>query len=171
MTEPKESAENKKEPHDAAWKKILRFGVFLAGLIFMVSYLDSVFQYKEAPKRFRLFFEDKEAEYDVMFFGTSHVIDSVSPLELWDNHGITSYNFAGYGMNMPTLYWLIQNVLEYKTPKLVVIDCSRISKTNLYGTVYQTHNVFDAFPLTKTKADAIFELFEPGILLEIQHLS
>ena len=166
MTEPKESAENKKEPHDAAWKKILRFGVFLAGLIFMVSYLDSVFQYKEAPKRFRLFFEDKEAEYDVMFFGTSHVIDSVSPLELWDNHGITSYNFAGYGMNMPTLYWLIQNVLEYKTPKLVVIDCSRISKTNLYGTVYQTHNVFDAFPLTKTKADAIFELFEPEYQLE-----
>lgn len=155
-----------KGTRSASVKKLVRAVVFLAGLAVMLNWISAVFRYKNSDKRFMPFFE-QEADYDVLFFGTSHVIDAVLPLELWDEYGIASYNFGGYGMHLPATCWLIENVLDYTTPKLIMIDCSNLSSEVMSNTtVRQAHNTWDAFPLTRNKLRAFQDLLDPKDLLE-----
>ncbi|MDE7297557.1 MAG: hypothetical protein K2N94_01855 [Lachnospiraceae bacterium] len=150
----------------ASLKKLLRAVIFVAGLAVMLVWLSAVFRYKNSDKRFIPFFE-QGGDYDVLFFGTSHVIDAVLPLELWDEYGIVSYNFGGYGMHLPTTFWLIENVLDYASPKLILIDCSNVSSEVMSNTtVRQAHNTWDAFPLTRNKLRAFQDLLAPEDILE-----
>lgn len=100
-------------------------------------------------------------EYDILFFGTSHMAMSVYPMELWKDYGITSYNLAGNGHPIAASYWVMMNAFDYSSPKLVVIDCYQLegnSKVPDDGKF--THESFDAFPLSVTKYQAICDLFE-----------
>lgn len=100
-------------------------------------------------------------EYDVLFFGTSHMAMGVHPMELWEDYGITSYDLAGNGHPLASSYWVMMNALDYSSPKLIVIDCYTIesdSKVPLEGRF--THESFDSFPFSVTKYKAICDLFE-----------
>lgn len=46
---------------------------------------------KWSHKQYDPFFENDQV-FDVLFFGSSHVNYGVSPLDLYQNYGITSYN-------------------------------------------------------------------------------
>lgn len=141
-------------------KYILFWLVFL--LILMI--LSNVLRRKDSYKKYAEFFEEQQ-EFDVLFFGTSHVINGIYPMELWEDYGITSYNMAGHGCAVPASYWMLKNSLDYHKPKVVVIDCWACN-VNCKGSVgnndEQMHNSFDAFPLTKNKFDAIMDISEDG---------
>ena len=103
---------------------------------------------------------DYAEDYDVLYFGTSHVMYGISPLEIWNNYGITSYNWGSPYCSLPSSYWKLKNVLDYETPKLVVVDCyltTWIEKT--YG-AYRMHQAFDAFPLSYTKWMTVNDLMK-----------
>jgi hypothetical protein len=68
-------------------------------------------------------FVETADEYDVLFFGTSHMTMSVYPMELWKDYGITSYNLGGNGHPLAISYWILMNALDYANPQLAVIDC------------------------------------------------
>lgn len=100
-------------------------------------------------------------EYDVLFFGTSHMAMAVYPMELWNTYGITSYNLAGNGHPLAASYWAMMNAFDYSSPKLVVIDGYTLqgnSKVPDDGKF--THESFDAFPLSVNKVKAICDLFD-----------
>ena len=116
---------------------------------------------KESSNKYSDFFKDRD--YDVLFMGTSHVINSVFPMELWKEYGITSYNCGGTSNYLPTTYWVLQNALDYVTPKVVVIDCLRLADDEKCPYLARAHYSLDAFPLSKTKIDAIRDLMDnPG---------
>lgn len=171
MWTKKEKAEEKntpapQKPQNAAWKKLLRCTVFLVLLVFIVSGISFVLERKSAKTRLTQFFE-QDTSYDVMYFGTSHVLNGFIPQELWEEYGITSYNFGGNGMHLPATYWLIKNILDYTAPKLILIDCSKLSSDTMSNTtIQQGHSIWDAFPLTKNKWLAIKDIFEPEEQLE-----
>ncbi len=151
---------------NGAWKKLLHSILFVTGLIFLIFLVSFTLEGKSAKARLSLFFE-QETSYDAMYFGTSHVINGFLPQELWEEYGITSYNFGGNGMNLPATYWLIKNVLDYTKPKLIFIDCSKLSSDIMSNTtIQQAHGIWDAFPLTKNKWLAIEDIFEPEERLE-----
>lgn len=113
------------------------------------------------------FFEEKN-DFDVLFMGTSHVINAVFPMELWNDHGITSYNFGGHANEMATTYWCMMNALDYKTPKLVVIDCFLIdsdAKVSIHPEYL--HYSLDAFPLSITKIKTAYDLVDNDRRLEL----
>ena len=108
----------------------------------------------------------------MLFLGTSHVINAVYPMELWEDYGIVSYNMAGHGNKMPTTYWVFENALLETTPKLVVIDCLKISQDYYASYLFsQVHISMDAIPLSSTKIQAIKELVdqEETLLYAIEH--
>lgn len=113
---------------------------------------------KDSYNRWKPFLNE-EQQFDVLFFGNSHIIDSVYPMELWNDYGIHSYNLGMHGTAMPERYWIMMNALEYTNPKLVVIDCFSIEK-NTVGSVENMHIAFDALPLTTTKKAAIDDLLK-----------
>ena len=116
---------------------------------------------KDSSDKYSDFFRDRD--YDVLFMGTSHVIDSVFPMELWKEYGIVSYNCGGTSNYLPTTYWVLQNVLDYVTPKVVVIDCYRLADDEKCPIIERAHYSLDSFPLSMNKIKAVLDLMDdPG---------
>ena len=135
-----------------------RIGGFLLLLALLLTGISKVVERKDSHTRMDLFFT-RAPQTDVLLLGDSMVLNGVYPQELWNRFGITAYNMACFNDTLPVEYWTLMNCLDYGTPKVVVIgvkdvnDDKRVSRMS--GNV---HDAFDAFPLTLTKARALFDL-------------
>ena len=125
--------------------------LFLNLTVNVVERKESVIKNKE--------FLEQNQEYEVLFLGTSHMINGVYPMELWDDYGIVSYNLAGHSTPIATSYWVLQNALDYTTPKVVVIDCLAIrDNVKLSINFDYAHLSLDFFPFSYTKYLAVNDL-------------
>lgn len=128
--------------------------------------LTDLMERKSSEIKYTDFF-DQDEDFDVLFMGTSHVINAVYPMELWDDYGIISYNFGGHSNQMATTYWVMENALEYTTPKVVVIDCLALSSNWKCSDIFSyLHLSLDTFPLSMTKVKAIWDLLDDPALDE-----
>ena len=122
---------------------------------------------KVAAIQFGHFFED-EREYDVLYFGSSHMQYGISPMEIWHDYGVTGYNCAGQGTSIAASYWTFKNAIRYHKPKVAVLDTFLIYQNSVSMKTGLAHKTFDAFPLSLTKLQAVWELFdEPSLRLEM----
>lgn len=132
--------------------------VLLTGL--MINCASNILERKESDFKYRDFFAQDE-NFDVLFLGSSHMINGVYPYELWDDYGIVSYNLGAHGASPAVSYWVLMNSLNYTTPKLVVLDCLYASwQQKVPQDFEQIHKPFDAFPLSRTKIAAINDMIE-----------
>jgi len=130
----------------------------------ILGHLTNLLERKASKAKYADFFSQKE-DFNVLFFGTSHVVNGIFPMELWDDFGIVSYNLGGHSNQMATTYWTMENALDYTTPDLVVIDCLQVSTNWKTSDVFSfVHLSFDAFPLTTTKIKAIWDLIDDPYL-------
>ena len=140
-------------------------GCALAVCLLAVSLVlcTSLLERKDSREKYAKFFEHA-SDMDVLFLGTSHVLNSVFPMELWNDYGITSYNMGGHANQIPTSYWVMMNAFDYASPKVVVIDCySLASNLKVFDDFEFVHLSFDAFPVSKTKIKAVNDLlYNPG---------
>lgn len=113
---------------------------------------------------------DYADEYDVLYLGTSHVMYGINPLEIWNDYGITSYNWGSPTCTIPSIYWKLMNVLDYSVPKLVVVDCYRATWTCKSYNAYRLHEAFDAFPLSYTKWKAMNDLMKDQPRMQDQNI-
>lgn len=134
--------------------------------IFMLLYMTKLLEKKDSVIKNKDFFV-QEAYFDVLFMGTSRVINGIFPMELWNDYGIVSYNFGGHSNELATTYWVMENTLDYTTPKLMVIDCfgleSNIKTSNNFSYV---HYSLDSFPLSVTKIRTILDLMDDTVMKE-----
>ena len=141
-------------------KKIMGCMLILALIIIQIVVYGHIVGHKSDEIKYNQFFEQEE-NFDVLFMGSSHVLNAVLPMELWNDYGIVSYNMGGHGCTIPLSYWMLKMALEYTTPKLVVIDGYFIGNdTKEIEEIGYAHISLDAFPMTKTKALAINDLFK-----------
>ena len=145
-------------PKAAGVRKLIRAVIFILLLGLILGRMQYMFTRKESKKKLARFFQE-QAGFDVLFTGISHMETGVSPMELYNDYGITSFNFGESGARLPFAYWTLRNALDYCTPKLVVIDVRRIDLEDKEADPYVRTN-FDYFPLTKTKAEAVWDLFD-----------
>lgn len=133
-------------------------------ILILMSYLlgmvSKTVRYKDINSC-KITFMEHSDDIDVLFLGTSHMINAVFPMELWNEYGIASYNFGGHGNTIPNSYWTMMNALDYADPELVVIDCLGISDDIKTTEDYAYfHWSMDVFPLSKTKIDTVNDLFD-----------
>ena len=114
---------------------------------------------------YKSYFEDP-SQYDVLFLGTSHLMYGISPLEIWNEYGITSYNWGSPTCSIPTIYWKMINILDYQTPELVVVDCFRATWEQKTYSEARIHEALDAFPLSYHKYMAVKDLMDGQIRKE-----
>ncbi len=129
---------------------------------------------KESSAKYRDFFKEaRQDRIDVLFLGSSHMIDGVNPVQLYEEYGITSYNMGGHGSVMAATYWELVNALDYCRPKLVVIDTYMLEKDyrlldvmsgqepeeEISTSIDQLHLNMDCFPLSRNKILALNDLF------------
>ncbi len=119
---------------------------------------------KDSDSKYTPFFE-QDADFDVLFLGTSHVGYGIYPLELWNDYGIVSYNLGGHANPMATTYWVMENALDYTNPRLVVVDCFLLSyMIKTHSLFASAHYSLDAFPYSKNKLAAINDLLDDDII-------
>ena len=137
-------------------KIILSCFVTLCLTVCILGRLTDLMERKDSRSKYADFFEQKD-NFNVLFMGTSHVINAVQPMELWDDYGIVSYNLGGHANRIATTYWTMENALDYTTPDLVVIDTFSVSnKMKCYDVFSYIHLSLDAFPLSPTKIKAVW---------------
>ncbi|WP_026664085.1 hypothetical protein [Butyrivibrio sp. FC2001] len=123
---------------------------------------------KSSFNKNQAFFEEAKKDHiDAFFLGSSHVINGVNPLQLFEEHGYTSYNLGGYGSVLLSSYWQMMLALDYCTPKLVVVDSYMLENDIRYiddpaanVDSDELHLNIDRFPLSKTKYHAINDMFQ-----------
>lgn len=69
---------------------------------------------------------DEDSHFNVFFFGSSHMVNGISPIVLWKNYNITSYNFGKPGQEIPTSYFSMRMAVEQSRPDLVILDVYKV---------------------------------------------
>lgn len=146
-------------------KKNVKWIISIVIIVLMIAsglfYLVRLTERKNSYEKYAAFFGQEE-DFDVLFFGTSHVINGIYPMELWNSYGIVSYNFGGHANKLAITYWVMENALEYTTPRLVVIDCHGLQADEKIYNLEYLHLSLDAFPLNQTKLQAVCDLVSDG---------
>lgn len=102
-------------------------GGLLLSLVLILSLLTSVF----VPKSYGVwattavmdgFYELNDNSIDVLFLGSSQIMTAVSPMQIYDETGITSYSLGTEQQNLVTSYYLLKEALHYQQPKVVMLD-------------------------------------------------
>ena len=136
-------------------------------LALMLSCMSQLTMRKTEFSRFAQFFRHSE-DYDVLFFGTSHVINGFAPIDLWDEYGIAAYNCGLGGSAMPTTYWSIVNSLDHSQPDLVILDCYRLNYPDKYFYKAGVQRMLDEYPLSLNKLRAAADLcWDSGSIAEL----
>ena len=139
------------------FKKLLSVIVVVTITLFMISKLTFLLSDKESYRNYSSFLED-DLDYDVLFVGSSHVRYGFYPMELWEDHGITSYNLAGDANTLPVDYWLIKQAFHYNIPKVVVLDVYDNTPNSVVGGWEFVHYSTNVFPISLDKIKMVRDL-------------
>lgn len=140
-------------------KNFLKAALFALILCACLLGLDYMMCREDGRDKYIAFFEEKEP-IDVFLLGTSHMMDSVLPMELWRDYGIVSYNLANPAETLEATYWTLRLALEYQKPKAVVVDVCYLGKAQSeVSTRRMGHLFMDEIPLSLLKLKAIWELY------------
>ncbi len=150
---------------------ILKTGAFVVATLACVFAASIVLRDKESEYKYADFF-DLADQIDVLFIGSSHVINAMNPAVLFGEYGYTSYNMGGHGSVMQSTYWELEEALQYCNPKCVVLDTFLLQKDYQYldqmyedsskedreSSIAQLHLNMDCWPLNDLKIRAIKDL-------------
>lgn len=149
----------------------IKIAVFFCSLLLLIGIADKVLQRKDGVKKNSDFWALSD-QIDVLFFGSSHMMNGINPVLLYEEYGITAYNMGKPGGIMTESYWLLMNALDYCNPKCVVVDLWALERDYQYIDLMEDfrtdaerkqvvslfHDSIDCFPLSTTKIRAINDL-------------
>lgn len=140
--------------------EILKFIIFLIIGIFILQILTNIFvpkwvDYFDSPSaRIKGFYNEKKGNIDVLVVGNSGVSRGYSPIKIWEEYGITSYNLGTSNQTMDFAYYLIKETIQYQDIKTVVLDMDSVfEEKNAPEGEYR--KFFDNIKWGKVKLDAI----------------
>ena len=89
--------------------KVILFTVILGLALLTVA---KIVENKSGYEKNSQFFAEADKNHlDMLFFGTSHVINGINPVQLYWETGFTSYNLGGFGSPIISTYWQIMMAL------------------------------------------------------------
>lgn len=139
---------------------ITKLLLFLIILCICFIKVNNILKRKESYEKTADFFAQKE-DFDVLFFGSSHTMNAILPMELWNDYGIISYNNGVPGERMATTYYNLLLSNKETNPKLVVVDTFVVySDEKISPKSEQVHKMLDVYPLSFTKYLAVKDLFD-----------
>lgn len=115
-------------------KKKTVFKIILFIVIFVLCWLllQNIFIEKYRAdefygERFKSYSKEPKDTIDVLFLGSSPMLDDVNPNIIWHDAGITSFNISTI-VNVPMAeYYTLRYALKYQKPKVLVFDLGGIA--------------------------------------------
>ena len=156
----------KKCLHSKVIKGLLKLITFFLILFVCIFLTNEITKRKGPYYKFEDFFS-QEQDFDVLFFGSSHMLNGVYPMELWKRYGIISYNMGNESERLTATYYNIQLSLQYTKPKLIVVDAFIVKPNEKVDKKKdKLHKTLDAYPISSLKYKAVKDLFDNQNLLE-----
>ena len=145
-------------------KNIISCIIVISLLVIALIKCTSLFEIKTATIKYTPFYEAK-TNYDVIFLGSSHMYNTIYPMELWKDYGISSFNWGYSNCTAAVEYYLLRDLVKYTSPKLVVIDAYGIAEFGHWtkysaDAIGQYHVQFDRMPFSMEKIHAARDAFE-----------
>jgi hypothetical protein len=115
------------------YKNILKSIFFITGLVLLLFLTSELFRPKyseNAEEGADPLSEgiacEPEHTIDVLIIGDSEAFNSIIPVEIWDDYGITSYVCATPLQKLSCTEKLLSNTFEAQSPKLVILETDAI---------------------------------------------
>ena len=152
-------------------KRFIRIIAFLLIIIVVCHIASAITMRKDSERKYADYKQNAE-NVDVLFFGSSHILNAVNPAQIYGETGITSYNMGKPGGILPEAYWTYKLACQYGSPKCVVIDLWSLERDykfvdkmdgnrddeDIRGSISLLHTNMDFWPLSKTKFEAVCDL-------------
>ncbi len=111
------------------YKNILKFTIFMFIVFGLIIKLGELFTPKWTNGEnqgqiytIKGFYEMPKNSIDILFMGDSSIYKSVSPMQIYENLGIKSYNYSVSSARLYMMYYQLQDVLKYQKPKVLFVD-------------------------------------------------
>jgi len=143
-------------------KKPLRLGIVKAAaflLIFVLLFQCATDLFRTKKFLFSLspLYDLPRNSVDVLLLGSSHMNCGVSPMDLWHDYGITSFNAAIGDQTIPASYFELRELLKVQKPKVVVLETFHVWQTEMMTSSGEErlHWLVDNIPMSLGVSEAI----------------
>lgn len=134
--------------------------LMLYGLTVLLKDKRVTFPY-DTTRKIEGFYAEEKNSLDFVFVGSSQMFTSVVPAVLWQEYGITSYDFGANEQPMYLSYYYIKEALKYQKPQAVVLEVS-YCKGSKYATEGVHHINLDDLRMGAVKLEAVFDIIPAG---------
>lgn len=149
-------------------KGFIRLGIRAAAFLLIFATLFTVVTLIFLPKRSYKsevgqpagFYEEPDNTIDVLFLGSCNMYSSMSPVLMYESHGITGYCFSCPDQEMSTAYYYLKEALKTQELKAVVLESLFLTLTNNSKREHYNRFAFDYFPLNWNKTVLAYETSE-----------
>ena len=141
---------------------ILRAGAFLLLFLALFHYASGVLRDKQYAFSTAPFYQESPGKLDVLFMGSSHMLNGVSPLVLWESQGIPSANLGQNGQVLPVTYYALREAFRWQKPEVVVVDVYKVVQDSLIDSNAALHFSLDHMRPGLPKLQAVFDLLPAG---------
>lgn len=151
-------------------KEIAYFIIFVICIFITIDLLNKIFVPKWIHPEDNMhgyitrgYFAEEKNSLDVVFMGNSDTFRAISPMEIWNDHNITSYNYVSSGQRMWTAYYMLNEALKTQKPEVIMLNIDGIFFDN-HSSMSNYRKVFDTAKMSKNKISAIMDpAFDFGI--------
>lgn len=105
---------------------IILLGVFLIGLSYVFVPKDNTKEAGMQQVSAKGIYSEKENTIDVLVVGDSESYSSISPMQIWSEHGITSYVCGTPKQSLCESYRFISKTLKTQKPKIVMMETNAL---------------------------------------------
>ena len=132
--------------------------LFVLNIIFKAKWIDTTFPTTSA---FDGFYDEPKDSIDVVYLGSSHIMSGVSPVQIYQETGLTGYTCGSTKLSVPSAYLYLKEAIRTQHPSVVVMDASRIFKA-YKNTYYEedTRRSLDYVAFSKEKLEVASTLME-----------
>ena len=158
-------------------KRFLEFVGFFVIVLFLLAISSKIFMPKWITSHDNYekmivdgFYSEKKNSLDLIFIGNSDVYSSISPMELWNDYGIASYNYSHPGTRIWMDYYNLKVVLERQKPKYIFLGTDNlfITKKSRNGDIAKS---MTSMKMSKTKIEALLNKdVQPSILIKTSYV-
>lgn len=135
---------------------------FLVIFALLFQWVSGVLRGRPAVGSNASLYEEPRQSLDVLFMGSSHMLNAVSPIQLWEEQGIPSNNLGVNGQVLPVTYYALQEALRYQKPKVIVLDVYKVVQDSLIDSKGSLHATLDGMSWGFPKVQAAFDLLPHG---------
>lgn len=149
-------------------KRTIALKIILFCLIFCLIWapLEKFLTYKyTADAYFSLRYTDyenqPEGSIDVLYIGTSTVLEDIAPTVIWQEAGITGFNLGVRRTTPAACYYQFLYALEHQTPKVLVLDLCGIEEDRLPDDEtweFNYRNIYSTMPSREVKAQMFADI-------------